>query len=222
MTVDLKIIELFSNLPPQVLLAVKACVQVKTVKKGNAIIWAEDDCLAVYFIIKGWVEIFRLSDGGREQMIERLGAGEGFNLVPLFLNDSKNQANVRALTTVDLMLIHKHDFQLLMEQYPELVGQVAQYFANRLKHMLALVENLALLSVRQRLAAFLIQQADQPKFASQPRWTQEQIACHLGTVRDVVGRILRQFEENGLLRFQRQYIQLLDCQALHTIIKGEE
>jgi len=222
MTPDLKIIQLFSNLPPQLLLAVKACAQVRTVEKGAAIIWAEDDCLAVYFILKGWVEIFRLSNVGREQMIERLGAGEGFNLVPLFLNDLQNQANVRALTEVDLMLMHKTDFHQLMEKFPELVKAVAVYFANRMKHMLALVENLALLSVRQRMVAFLMQQADQPKLASQPRWTQAQMASHLGTVRDVVGRILRKFEDDGLISFQRQQIQLLDRQALQAVLKGEE
>jgi DNA-binding MarR family transcriptional regulator len=62
------------------------------------------------------------------------------------------------------------------------------------------------------LAQFLIELADQPQAAG--GWTQDEIAAHIGTVRDVVGRLLRDFESKGLISRERQKIFLLDRQGL--------
>jgi len=88
--------------------------------------------------------------------------------------------------------------------------------------MVTLVERLSLFSVRQRLAEFLIRQAEENPLDARPRWTQDDIARQLGTVRDVVGRTLRKLEDEGLIRFQRQHILLLDREKLESLANGEE
>jgi len=75
-----------------------------------------------------------------------------------------------------------------------------------------LAANLSLYTVRARLAQFLIELADQPQSAG--GWTQDEIAAHIGTVRDVVGRLLREFETQGLIDRDRQKIILLNRQGL--------
>lgn len=222
MCTDLRNIKLFSDLPAQALADIRMCSHIKHYIKDSAIVWAGDEFQAVYCILSGRVDVYRLARNGREQVIERFEAGECFNLVPVFKPQSFNQANVKTVGDVKLLWIAKEDFQDLMQRVPELTQAVAAYFADRLAHMLDLVENLALFSVRRRLAVFLINQADSSAENGQPRWTQDEIARRLGTVRDVVGRALRKFEDEGLIRFHRQKILLLDRIALQKLAEGEE
>jgi CRP/FNR family transcriptional regulator len=167
-------------------------------------------------------EVFHLALSGKEQVLEHVQAGESFNLVPVFMDGALNQANVRAIADTQVMFIKKKDFLDLMAQFPELSKSVAEYFAMRLSYMVDMVENLALFSVRQRMAAFLINQADHRSEDDRSRWTQEDMARQLGTVRDVVGRTLRKLEDDGLIRFDRQRIELLDRVALEQLAQGEE
>jgi CRP-like cAMP-binding protein len=94
------------------------------------------------------------------------------------------------------------------------------------------VENLGLYSVPERLIRFLLDQADQhtdqasgsaagPSEDTRPaviqRWTQQDIAVHLGTVRDVIGRSLRALEDDGLIRLDRGRITLVDRGELERL-----
>ena len=222
MKTNLHEIRIFSALPAKILQALDNFDVEKSYKKGSMIIWAQDECTAVYFVVSGMVEVFHLARSGREKILECIKPGDSFNLVPVFMEKALNQANVRAVVDSDILSITKKDFLELMQQYPLLSKTVAEYFAMRLTYMVNMVESLALHSVRQRMAIFLINQADQTGKEVRPKWTQEDIARQLGTVRDVVGRTLRKLEDEGLIRFQRQHIQLVDREALQRLAHGEE
>jgi len=97
-----------------------------------------------------------------------------------------------------------------------------QDFADRLDHLTILVEDLSLRTVRGRLARFLLEHASTELGGTvgegevARRWTQDEIAAHLGTVRDTVGRTLRAFVDAGLVRMDRQRIVLLDREGLEA------
>jgi len=193
----------------------------RSYESDDAIIWQGDPCEAVFCVISGEIEIFRLSPGGREQILDRMHTGQWFNLVPALLPDGKNQANVRALTDCQLLVITKYDFNRLIEEIPVFGISVTRYFAQRLANMTDLLESISLYSVRQRLARFLIDQADQ-RGGAFVRWTQTDIANRLGTVRDVIGRALRRMSDEGMLRVEREKILLLDREKLEKAAAGEE
>ena len=88
--------------------------------------------------------------------------------------------------------------------------------------MTDLIETLSLYSVRQRVAKFLIGEAEALKKEDSIRWTQTDMAKRLGTVRDVLGRTLRKFADEGLVRFEREKILLMDRQGLEKAAQGEE
>ncbi len=222
MSTDLKLFKVFSALGPDALRVLEKLAWRKKLEKDEMLIWAGEECRAVYFVLSGMVEVFRLAPSGREQTLETLGVGEGFNLVPVFLPTNLNPANVRALAPTDLLCFYKKEFLELLDQFPGLTRALAACFAGRLAGMVNMIESLSLFSVRQRLAAFLIRQADQNGEIPNKRWTQEDIARQLGSVRDVIGRTLRKFADEGLLRFQRQHILLLDRAGLLRVAEGEE
>ena len=222
MNAEIKQLELFRDLPDEIITAVKKSSQVKRYSKDAPILWAGMECTAVYFILDGRVDISRLSMQGREQVLEWLGQGEAFNLVPIFQGKPLNPADAKAVSPAQLLVIDRKDFQRLLDSYPPLLRALTAYLSKRLLSMVDLAERLALFPVRQRLAAFLINQADAVGEDVTRQWTQEDIARRLGTVRDVVGRALRKFEQEGLIRFQRERIQLLDREKLQSLADGRE
>jgi len=219
---DLRRIRIFADLPDEALAHI-ACVAVRRViARGATIIVEGDPCQAAYFVAEGYVRVYRLSPSGREQVLARLSTGQAFNTVPPFQHQGVNHATVEALTAATLYAILSRDFRSLVSEWPALALAILKDFAARLDHLTNLVEDLSLRSVRGRLARFLLEHAPAgPSGTSDAsgvtqRWTQDEIAAHLGTVRDVVGRTLRSFGDAGLVQMDRQRIVLLDREGLEA------
>jgi CRP/FNR family cyclic AMP-dependent transcriptional regulator len=227
----LRRISLFSGLSDDALARVASRAIRRTYPSGEIVIFEGDPCQAAYFVAQGQVRVYRLSPGGREQVLARLGPGQAFNTVPPFQPHGVNHATVEALSDVTLYAITCEDFRRLVGECVELAFAILQDFADRLDHLTDLVEDLSLRTVRGRLARFLLEHAPAEASALSPadtlgegadagqvtrRWTQEEIAAHLGTVRDMVGRTLRAFADAGLVRMERQRIVLLDRDGLEA------
>ena len=227
----LRRISLFAGFSDDALARVAGVAIRRTYAPGETIILEGDPCQAAYFVAEGQVRVYLLSPGGREQVLVRLGPGQAFNTVPPFKPHGVNHATVEALTSVTIYAITCEDFQRLVGECPELALAILQDFAGRLDHLTNLVEDLSLRTVRGRLARFLLEHAStEPSGRASGRglsgtadagqvtlrWTQEEIAAHLGTVRDMVGRTLRAFADAGLVRMERQRIRLLDREGLEA------
>ena len=207
-------IPVFADLSDEALARVASVAVRRVYASGETIIIEGDPCQAAYFIAEGQVRVYRLSLGGREQVLVRLGPGQTFNTVPPFRPRGVNHANVEAATETTLYAIVSDDFGRLVGECPNLALSILQDFAGRLDHLTNLVEDLSLRTVRGRLARFLLEHAEASQVTL--RWTQDEIAAHLGTVRDMVGRTLRAFADAGLVRMDRQRIVLLDREGLEA------
>ena len=210
----LRRVPLFADLSDDVLVRVADVAHARTYALGETVIFEGDPCQTAYFIAEGQVRVYRLSPGGREQVLAQLGPGKAFNTVPAFRPRGVNHATVEALTSVIVYAIASDDLRRLVSECPELALAILQDFAGRLDHLTNLVEDLSLRTVRGRLARFLLEHADEGQVTR--HWTQEEVAARLGTVRDMVGRTLRAFAGAGLVRMDRQRIVLLDREGLEA------
>ena len=211
---DLSAIPLFAGLSERTRLQLSRVALRRTYAPGTLILLEGEPCTAVFFIVAGQARIYRLSPQGRQQVLATLGPGQGFNTAPPFVSEATNPASVEAIGETTALTLRKDDFLSLVRGCPDLSWAILGDFASRLMHLTDLVEDLALRSVRGRLARFLLEQADGAQMP-QP-WTQDEIAAHLGTVRDVVGRSLRALVDAGLLRMERGRIVLLDREGLEA------
>lgn len=210
----LRKITLFQGLSDGSLARLAAAGVYRSYQPGEIIIFQGDSNQAVYFILEGLVRVYRLSPQGREQVLARLGPGQSFNTVPPFLPRSLNHATVSALTTVTLYTVPRQEFRQIVTECPELAQVMLGEFAARLDRLTDLVESLSLHSVRGRLAQFLLEHAQTDD--SVQRWTQEEIAAHIGTVRDMVSRSLRALIDSDLIRLDREVIVLIDREGLRA------
>ena len=193
-----------------------------TYAKGEPILWEGDACQTVYFIISGMVEVYRTAVDGREHTLRVLRVGDSFNLVSALLKDGKHHANVRCLQQTDVLVVDKNDLKNLLTRFPKFSQRVLQDLAERLAGMTDMAGDLALNSVRQRTAAFLMRAGEHEKIDKGQHWTQDDMARQVGTVRDMIGRTLRGFEEKGLIKRNRGNISLIDRDGLEKTAKGLE
>ncbi|MBC7223699.1 MAG: Crp/Fnr family transcriptional regulator [Anaerolineae bacterium] len=210
----LRKVPLLAGLSDATLACLAAIATRRTYAPGEIILMEGAPCEAAFFLAEGAVRVYRLSPGGREQVLVQLGPGQAFNTVPLLRAQGVNHATVQALERVVAYAVSAPALRQAVAECPDLALALLEDFAERLHHLTDLVEDLSLRTVRGRLARFLLEQAEAGQVAQ--RWTQEEMAARLGTVRDVVGRTLRAFADAGLIRMERHRILLLDREGLEA------
>lgn len=165
-----------------------------------------------YFLLEGEVRALRMNPEGRVQVLARFKAGDAINIISLLNQEKVNRATIETLSPVTVLVLPAADFETLIARFPDFSVQLLHHLAERLTKITDLAAKLSLYAVRARLARFLIELADLNP--SPLGWTQDEIAAHIGTVRDVVGRLLRDFEAAGLIQRQRGQVILLNREKL--------
>lgn len=210
-------IPFFAPLDEAALRDIAAHTHERTFSPGQVIILEGEPCQAVWFIVNGLVRASRLSLEGREQVLAYLGSGEPLNLVPV-LDGGPNLATVDAVTDATLYAMPCEHFWWIMHHHQEVAEAALKRLAADVRRLSDMVEDLALHTVRTRLARFLLAHAEDAP--PRRRWTQEELAASIGTVREMVGRTLRAFAAEGLIRRERGRIVVLDREGLEREAMG--
>lgn len=194
-----------------------AAIAVSLRRPAGTLIQLEGDPAdAMYIVAQGRVKIARVATSGREQVLHILTPGQHFNAVAVF-DGGPCPANAEALTDVLLLALPRDAMQRVVEQHPPLALALLREFTGRLRHLVNLVEDLALHTVQARLAGLLLSQAEAAERGEAvSSLTQAEMAAHLGTVREMVGRTLKNFESLGLIQIERGVITLLDREGLEA------
>jgi CRP/FNR family transcriptional regulator len=212
----LKEVPYFRNLDAQALEIVAQEVVVQHYPAG-AIIFLEGDPVAgLHLVAEGLCKVYRLSEGGREHILTTLGPGGSCNEVPV-VDGGPNPANLAAIEETTVWVISEEALSRLRRQFPILNETIIKNLAMRCRQLVQRVYNLSFLSVTGRLAAFLLQQSDEHNALSRQQWTQDEIAAHLGTVREMVGRAFRELQEAELIAIDRHRIEILDREGLEEL-----
>ena len=202
---------LFAGLGRDALQEIVPSVSQRECAPGEVIALEGDPCRAVHLVVKGVVRAQQLSAEGREYVLAYITAGECLDLGPA-LEEADNPATLEAFSATTLYVIPSDAFRTLMRRHGALSVAAATYLAAEVRRLSLLAKDLALRSVRARLARFLLAHAQGAP--GQERWTQEMIASRIGTIRDVVGRCLRAFADEGLIRRERGRLVVVDQEAL--------
>ena len=169
---------------------------------------------SLFIVASGLVKISRLSRDGREYIMRLVPPGETFNEVGV-LDGAPNPATATAQTETTLWRIDRDDLKRVATRYPDLAWARAEQVAGMARHLVDLVEDLAMRTVKGRVARLLLDEAEASHAGVVPRLlTQEEMASQLGTVREMVGRALRSLAADGVIEFDRHRIVILDPERL--------
>jgi CRP/FNR family transcriptional regulator, cyclic AMP receptor protein len=209
---------LFAGLDRRAIQDVAEHMARRTAHRGEQIVMEGDPSDSAYFIARGHVRVYRLAPNGREQALMDLGPGQVFNLVAA-VDGLPAPSSAAARADAELYWLSRESLAGLMDRHPTIAQAALRDFAGRLRQLTGLVEELALHTVAERLARLLLRMSD-PQQAPPERFTQQELANQLGTVREVVSRTLRDFEKDGLIRFDRHRIILADRERLSALAQG--
>jgi CRP/FNR family cyclic AMP-dependent transcriptional regulator len=212
---DIGRIPLFSALSAGAQRVLSDVATVRRYEDGQVIILEGDADAPVFFLLLGTVRVYRTSLDGREQNLIRLHGGDAFNMPSAFAASSHAHASAIAVGPIELLSIPRADFRRVVSETPEIALAVLRDFSHKLGHFAELSHDLGLRSVRARLARFLLAHAASSAEGERPaRWTHEQIATQIGTVREVVSRAVRALIKDGLIEVRRHQIVVLDREGL--------
>jgi CRP/FNR family cyclic AMP-dependent transcriptional regulator len=158
----------------------------------------------LYFIVDGSVSVVMEDDEGREIILAYLNKGDFFGEMGLFDEESNRSAWVVARTACELAEINYEQFKRLAQQSPDIMFALASQMAARLRKTSTKVKDLAFLDVTGRVAATLLDLAKSPDAITHPdgmqiRITRQEIARIVGCSREMVGRVLKDLEDRGLI-----------------------
>lgn len=187
---------------------------------GQLVILEGEPTSGLYIVQAGWLKVSKISLDGREQTLQYLGAGEVFNAISIFTG-TMSQASVTALEPTRLWIIGRDRMLELLDTHAQMARMIIQDLAERVMQLISLVEDLSLRTVEARLARLLLEQATGTIISRQKWATQTEIASRLGTVPDVVSRVLRKLVERGLIQITRQEIMILNRRELEMIAMVE-
>lgn len=202
----------FARLDAAALDAVSRSAVNRYYESGQVIFLEGDPAAGLFIVDEGRVKLYKLSLEGREQVVRLVGPGQFFNEVSV-LDGGPNPVSAMALRDSQVWVIDRESLLGLLERHPTVAVAVIEALAAHARHLVSLVEDLSLRTVRARLAKLLLIQAAGGGEAPR-RLTQQEMAAQLGTVREMVGRALRELEDEGLIRFDRHRILILDGAAL--------
>lgn len=135
--------------------------------------------------------------------------------MPVF-DYGQNPVNAAALDTSDVWVIDAGINRATMESDPAMCRSVIANLTSNLRMLVGKVEELSFYQVTNCLARLISQMPEEQLSGLAPyRLTQDQMAAHLGTVREVVARSLRQLERSGAIKVSRGQIKIVHEVALH-------
>lgn len=198
-------------LPPVLRAKVLKQAQTVTVPAGTLIFDERQPCRGFPFIIKGGIRVLKPAANGRELPLYRVLPGESCIITSsCLLGHADYNARGIAETDTTLMLLPRSLFDQLIEQ-PAFRDFIFQLFSERIADLMQLIEEVAFRKLDQRLAGLLLGKG------KRLHATHQQLADELGSVREIVTRLLNGFAGQGLVRLGREEIEILDSAGLRRI-----
>ena len=186
--------------------------------KGSVLYYPGANCNAVPIVLNGEVKVYVTSESGREVLLYTVSYMETCMLTNLsVLRDKPYPAYAVTSEDSEILLIPDSSAKLMFERFPQWREFVLDAFVKDGWYLASHMSEVISRRVDKRLAEYLIQRANS---SGRVVATHEEIAKDLGTVREVVTRILKRFESQGVLRVGRGEIVIVDTSALREFLSS--
>jgi CRP/FNR family transcriptional regulator len=191
----------------------------RRVPAGTVMFNERSPCAGFPLVLAGTVRVVQHYPNGRELQLYRVKAGESCLLSgSCLLGHSNYAATGYAEDDVELLIVPPAEFRALVAEDETFRTHVFSLFGERLATLMAVVEAVAYQKLDQRLAATLAARADGGAPTIQA--THQALADELGSVREIVTRLLRSFEDRGLVELGRERITVRNLAALKALAAG--
>ena len=217
----LKQVPLFAELGPTEIDLLAGRTVRKELSKDETLFCEGDRAHGLYLVETGSVKIYKLS-AGREQVLHIERPGDSFAEVPLFDGDPY-PASAAALEDSTLLFIEKRVFDELCLLRPQIALTVIRVIGKRLRKLTRLIEEISLKDVGHRLAWWLLERVEEHGVWQgecvevELTLSHSDIGTRIGTVREVVTRMLSRFEAEGLIAVSGRVVRIPKLSRLRDL-----
>lgn len=189
----------------------------RQVRKGTILHNGSLDCTGLFLIRSGQLRAYILSDEGREITLYRL-----FDMdICLFsascmMRSIQFEVIIEAEKDTELWVIPAEIYKSVMEESAPVANYTNELMAARFSDVMWLIEQIMWKSLDKRVAAFLLEEAA-IEDTKELKITHERIANHLGTHREVVTRMLRYFQSEGMVKLSRGTMTITQEEPLRRL-----
>ncbi len=186
--------------------------------KGGNIHSTESECIGVLLIQSGEFRVYILSEDGREITLYRHSQGDICILsASCVLNSITFDVHIEAEVDTEAYLINIGTFSKLSSQNVYVENFAYKNTIERFSDVMWAMEQILFMSLDKRLAIFLSDEITKTN-STELHITHEQIAKYIGSAREVVSRMLKVFQSQGILEQSRGSIHVLDKSKLRKLI----
>ena len=209
---------IWDKLTPQQKEKVAEVVEFRKVKKGTRIHDSSADCLGLVMMKSGQLRAYILSEDGREITISRLFEYDVSLLsASCVMPDMQFNVMIEAEKDTEFWSIPACLFKNLTDESLAVSNYSRSLLSGNFSELMWLMEQIMFKSFDKRLAGFLLEEA-QLESSDTLYITHEKIASHLGTAREVVTRMLRYFQSEGMVKLTRGAIAITDVKKLENCL----
>ena len=189
----------------------------RKVTKGTVIHNGSMDCSGLLLIKTGQLRAYILSDEGREITIYRLFERDMCLLsASCIMRSIQFDITIEAEKDTDLWIIPAELYQNIMKESAPVANYTNELMATRFSDVMWLIEQIMWKSLDKRLAEFLVEEIS-IEGTEKLNITHETIANHLGSHREVITRMLKYFQNEGMVKLSRGMIEITDKQKLECL-----
>lgn len=200
----LKSVNIFSDLSENELNSIQEICKTRKYPKNSMIILEEEMGDVVFIVMSGTVKITRVNDEGKEVILAMLGSGEVFGEMAILDGESRS-ANALSQENCEVVTINREDFLNLLKTNNKVSLNLMTEFAIRLRKSDQQIEALSLDDAEHRIGVSILNLAEELGVIRQGVVTvenlpyQQDIANMAGTSRETVSRVMKTFEDRGLI-----------------------
>ncbi len=207
----------FADAPPETLERMAREGVRRNAAAGSVMFDAHAPCTGFPLLLSGAVRVLQRYPNGRELQLYRVKPGESCLLSGSSLMGQSNYtATGIAETDVEILLLPPPLFFALVAEDDAFRRHLFAMFGERLAALMQVVEAVAYQKLDQRLAALIVDRA----VGDEVHATHQALADDLGSVREIVSRLLRTFEDRGWVDLGRERIRIVDRDALVSLARG--
>lgn len=199
-----------------------ASVQEFEYEKGSMVHGGNLDCVGLFLVLRGQLRVYTISEEGRELTLYRLFERDMCLLsASCIIRGLQFDVVVSAVEDTKVLHIPTAVYQTLMQESISVAAYTNELMASHFSEVMWLMDQIMNKKLDARISAFLLEESDLNHTATLSI-THEQIANHLGSAREVVTRMLKHFQTEGMLRLGRGSIEILDQEPLRMLASGSQ
>lgn len=213
---ELERFEAFRRLGPQAKALLERNVVRSSASRAAAVLHKGQPISGAYLVLSGRLRVFTIAPNGNEATLYFIDPGETCVLaLNCLFNDLLYPAWVQAESATSVALIPGPVYRRLFETEPSIQNLTVHALSTLVYRLMAELEQIHASHHKERLAQFILAHAAADGTL---RMTQQQLAQHLGTTREVVARLMQDLVAKGFVRTQRGQIVIKDLFGLRRLV----